>query len=145
MRVSSLVAAVTVAAVAVAGCETTESSGPTVEQEIAARRGAEVGEVCFMRGIQGWSPLGDHALLLRRGVNDWYMVELTGVCRPDEAFAGASLAVGRTVGGSSCLRPGDNVATREPGVGSMVCAITSIYEWDEDAPVPETPEDASDG
>lgn len=124
------------AAAAVAACGTTQSyqeREAALAAEAAARQGEEVNQICFSQSINGWREFGDDAILLRKGVNDWYKLDLSGTCEPDWAMNAIAL---HGFGASSCLSRGDRVTTPDaPGSFSGSCFITRIYEWDEDAPL----------
>lgn len=110
-----------------------KADGTSIEAEIAARQGKEVDRICFARQINGWRAIGEHAVLLEKGVNDWYKLDLVGTCRPEWAFN--AIAVRTRPAGSLCLSKGDRIETfTTPMVES--CAIVAIYEWDEKAEVP---------
>ena len=103
------------------------------QAEIAARQGASVSQVCFTRNIDSWRALGRNAVLIRKGLRDWYKLDLVGTCEPEWAI----LAIGiRSPAGSSCISRGDRVDTfsREPV--STTCMITDIHIWNDKAPVP---------
>ena len=120
-----------------AACSTTEErqeAAAAVEREIAARQGEEVNRICFARQIDSWRALDRRSILLRNGVRDWYKLDLIGSCEPDWAFN--AIAVRSRPAASSCLSPGDQIITDDAAV-SGTCSISRIYEWDEDAPIPE--------
>jgi Family of unknown function (DUF6491) len=104
-----------------------------IDAQIAARQGKEVDNICFTRDIHGWRELGDHAVLVEKGVNDWYKLDLTGTCRPDWAFN--TIALRTRPSGSLCLTRGDTVATYTLP-GGETCFINAIHQWDEKAPIP---------
>lgn len=123
-----------------AGCQTSEEYAEAesrLEAEIAAKQGERVDRICFTRSVRGWRELGDDAVLLRRGVNDWYQVNLSGTCQPEWAFN--AIAVRTRPAGSSCISRGDRIDTPDAPISGS-CLITEIYEWNEDAEVPETQE-----
>lgn len=123
-------------ATALAGCQTAEQYADRenrLQAEIAARQGAEVNQICFTRSIDGWRELGDDALLVREGIDDWYKLDLAGVCAPDWAFNAIAI---ETRTGSSCLTRGDHVTIPNSPLDGR-CTIMSIHEWDEEAEVPE--------
>jgi hypothetical protein len=115
-----------------AGCQTSVESAARQDDEIArlvaARQGAEVDRICFTSNINGWSELGRDAILLERGVNDWFKVDLTGTCDPEWAFN--TIAISSRPAGSSCLTRGDRIHTDDRDIPG-VCYVQSIYEWDE--------------
>lgn len=139
MRSMFLTGAMMATALALGACQTAEdraASEARLQAEIDARRGEEVNRICFQRNINGWRELSDEAILLQRGVNDWYMVELRGVCDPTMAFN--SIALVSRPAGSSCLSRGDKVIIPDDVIGGQ-CFIDRIYKWDEDAEIPEPP------
>ncbi len=120
-------------AVALAGCQSAGNQTQTRQElaaEIAAKQGPEVSEICFIRNIDGWRELGRKSLLLGRGVNDWFQVELTGTCDPQFAFDAITL---ESRPATSCLGRGDKINTPDSAVSGS-CFISRIYEWNEDAP-----------
>jgi hypothetical protein len=125
------------AAAALAACATAEQRAEVdaaLEREIAARQGDEVDRICFTSNINGWRPLGRDAVLIRQSVRDWYKLDLVGPCEPEWAFN--TIAIRSRPTGSSCLTPGDTLATDDrtmPGT----CFIDAIHVWNEDAPVPQ--------
>lgn len=98
-----------------------------IDAEITARQGAAVTRVC-PRGSNSWKALGDDIILIEAG-GEWYMVELSGTCNPDSAFAAIAT---RSASGSSCLSRGDDIFTGRPRSGER-CMITALYEWDDEA------------
>jgi hypothetical protein len=137
----------TVAAVALlaSACQSSAESVAQREDEIArlvaARQGAEVDRICFTSSINGWSPLGRNALLLERGVNDWFKVDLTGTCDPEWAFN--AIAISTRPAGSSCLTRGDRIHTDDRTIPGT-CYVDKIYEWDETKePAPAAPTSAT--
>lgn len=128
----SLILPFAAVALLAAGCQSSSESAARQDDEIArltaARQGAEVDRICFASNINGWSPLGRDAVLLERGVNDWFKVELTGTCDPEWAFN--TIALRSRPAGSSCLTRGDRITTDDQTVPG-VCYVDRIYEWDE--------------
>ncbi|MGD2132716.1 MAG: DUF6491 family protein [Maricaulaceae bacterium] len=118
---------------ALAGCQSTTTAAEREaqrEMEIAARQGEQVDRICFTRNIRGWREFGDDAVLLEAGLNDWYKVDLSGFCQPDQAFD--TIAIESR--GGVCLNRGDNISTPDAPLGGR-CFIDHIYEWDEEAEV----------
>jgi hypothetical protein len=108
------------------------------------RRGEEVGQICFARSIDGFRTLKgvDDAVLLERGVNDWYFVELIGMCSESQLrFAQSVAIVSRPSGG--CLTTGDTLIFSDSAffndrpIERNRCTVRRIYKWDEKAPVPD--------
>ena len=114
-------------AMVVSGCVAVEESE---QAEIDPRQGEAVDRVCFIRNIDNWRSLDRRSVLVERGINDWYKLDLIGVCDPDAAFNSIAL---RSRGGSSCLRRGDTVFTDEFGGDVRRCSVRAIYRWDMDA------------
>ena len=139
MRLLALLT-VSAAALAAAACQSPEAAERAAQNQaeldrlIAVRQGPEVDRICFSGQINSWSELSRDSILLRRGVNDWYKVDLNGTCNPQWAFN--SIALASRPSGTSCITPGDRITTDEPEIGG-VCLIDAIYEWDEDAEVAE--------
>lgn len=126
MKTSVPVLAAAVIATACATSPTTD-----VDAEVAARQRDAVDRVCFTSQINNWRSLDDHAILIEKGVNEWYKLDLTGPCEPDLAFQ--RIAV-HTKPPGGCLSKGDAVATfTTPTYG--VCRITAMHRWDAAAPV----------
>ncbi len=127
----------TVAALWLAGCAATDdqetkqgSRAEALEAEIKAKQGEPVRRVCFTRSINGWRALGRKSLLLSKGVNDWYKLDLVGTCDPKWAFD--TIAIQTRPAGASCLTRGDRIATPDRAVSGN-CVITDIYRWDDKA------------
>jgi hypothetical protein len=128
-------------AVALAGCQTAADRAgrqDRLEAEIAARQGAEVDRICFARSVNGWRPLGRDALLLRHSGDRWYKVDLAGTCDPEWAFN--AIGIETRPAGSSCLSRGDHISTPDTPTDGR-CVIIAIHEWDEDAEIPDAPEE----
>jgi hypothetical protein len=132
----------TVAALILAGCATArDQTNTTRDAEIAAKQGKEVRQICFAQNINGWRAFGRDSVLLQKGVNDWYRVELTGSCEPERAFN--VIALRSRPAGSPCLSRGDNIDTPDIAGGQSYgsCFISKIYEWDEKAKIPTGTDD----
>ena len=81
----SLVAAVTLGACATGGSSLRDSERLAMYRESA---GAPVDSFHYFGSIDGWTPLGDSALVLRTRPRQAYLLELMGTC-PDLDFAHA--------------------------------------------------------
>ena len=133
------VAAALFAAFAANAGEPADAEGPD------PRIGEEVRSICFGRNINGWKSLKgvDGVVLLEKGVNDWYYVEVSGGCRARTFnFATAIGIESRPAGG--CVTQGDVIIVRDTANFNRRCFIKKIYEWDGDAQAPADDEDASD-
>ncbi len=107
-----------------------------------SRLGPEVTRICFGRSINGWKTVDGHgdAVLLSKGVNDWFLVEVSGNCRAsDFKFAQMIGIESHPAGG--CIRRGDYILVEGGGGFTNRCFIQGLYEWNDDAPE----EDAGDG
>lgn len=132
---------------AAAGLGAAVMATPSFAEEAAdgpdPRLGKETNRICFQRSISGWKSVKgeDDVVLLERGLNHWYWVELAGGCR--ESMLRSALSIGidsRPAGG--CVSRGDVIIVRDTPSFTRRCVITRIYEWDEDAVAEEA--DAED-
>jgi len=129
-------------AIAKEGAEETDGEG------VDKRLGPEVSSICFGRSINGWKTVDkeDDVVLLEKGVNRWYRVELRGAC--DYRTLRFALTIGiesRPAGG--CVREGDIILVEDSSGFARRCFISRINEWDDDAPAPgeEEREDTDGG
>jgi hypothetical protein len=102
-----------------------------------ARVGEEVGRICFGRDINNFKAIKgeDDAVLLEKGVNDWYKATLIGPCSYRQLRWAQSVAIAsRPAGG--CVTPGDVLVFSRSAFGDFSfenttrCAIADIYRWD---------------
>lgn len=130
------------AALIAALAATTADAGEPAKPD--PRLGEEVNQICFARSIDGWRTLKgvDDVVLLERGVNDWYYVELIGMCSESQLrFAQSVAIVSRPAGG--CVTTGDTLVfsdsafSNDRPIERNRCTIRRIYKWDEKAPAPE--------
>lgn len=120
---------------ALAACQTAEEFAAEEERlqaEIAAKQGERVDRICFTQSINGWRELGDDAVLLRKNVNDWYKLDISGTCDPEWAFN--AIAIETRPAGAHCVSRGDQIRTFDTAIDGR-CFITAIHEWDDDAEV----------
>ena len=106
------------------------------------RIGKEVNRICFSRTIDSWKAVKgeDNVVLLRKGVRDWYRVELIGLCRANDFRSALTIGIeSRPAGG--CVTRGDVILVRGPGDFVNRCHISKIYEWDPKATAPEETEE----
>ena len=106
------------------------------EKTVDPRQGEKVNQVCFAGSISGWRENGRRSILINRGVNDWYKLDLAGACDPDWAFGSIGL---ETWAGSGCISRGDKIHTNDSNIPGT-CVITGIYKWNEDAVAEESDE-----
>ena len=114
---------------------------PRIEDD--PRLGNSVDTVCFTGGLSGFFEVGNRAVVLRRSVDEAYLVR-TGYCRNLRQIEGLELP-----GGSNgCLKRGDTLAIydqplpREGVDRPERCRVTAIHRWqdvDIDAPFYEEP------
>ena len=121
------------AAIAVAAAFITSPS----QAEEDKRIGEEVDRICFGRSINGWKTVDkeDDVILLEKGVNNWFYVELLGAC--DYRVLRSALHIGidsRPAGG--CITRGDIIIVEDSPGFDRRCSIRRMYRWDPDAPAP---------
>lgn len=110
------------------------------EKEVDPRLGEEVDRICFSRDIDGFRTIDDEddAVLLERGVNDWYRAALSGPCNYNALRFAQSVAIDdRPRGG--CVTRGDALVFSDSAFGDFRfpnatrCIIVEIHRWDEKA------------
>lgn len=101
----------------------------TAEAKPDPRQGKEIRQICFNSQIRNWRENDRKSIIVEKGVNDEYKLELIGTCEPEDAFLNIGLV--SRVGGGSCLSSGDQLVTDTRYDGS--CSIRRIYEWHKDA------------
>lgn len=104
------------------------AAAPASAQPAQGVRGPEVSNVCFNRNINNWREMGRGQLLIERGVDDWFLVEMSGGC--DAGLSRLTIAI-EDRGGGGCLDAGDRI-TFSDGAITRQCTVRRIYEWDED-------------
>ena len=107
--------------------------------------GAEVDRICFGNSINGWSTVDqeDNVVLLKRSANHWYWVELSGAC--DHRVLRRALTIGIDSGiAGGCVRRGDFIIVEDSPGFTRRCAVTHIYEWNDDAGGEEDPADSDE-
>ena len=129
-----------VAIMALGACATDGgmSRADAVAETLAdARVGEKVDRICFTRGIDSFSEEKRNSVVLRRGVNDEYLV-VTRSC-PNLDMA-QSLRLESDLG---CLRRQDHIRVYQSAFGPSdadrfafnSCQIDEIYKWNDDAVV----------
>lgn len=101
------------------------------------RLGEEVDQICFARNISGFRTIDgeDDAVLLERGVNDWYRASLAGACNWNQLRFAQSVAIDGRPGGG-CVRRGDALVFSDSAFGDFSfpsatrCIIVEIRRWD---------------
>lgn len=109
------------------------------------RLGPEVDRICFARSIRNWRELRgeDRVVLLERGVNDWYRVELMGACDASTfRFAHTIGLETRPAGG--CVGRGDVIIVGDAGSFTRRCMISRMYKWNIKAPPPAAESDEAE-
>lgn len=122
------------------------------EEEKASdpRQGAEVDRICFGRNINNFKTIDgvDDAILLERGVNDWYRAKLLGACSYSQLRWAQAVAIEQHPAGG-CVTDGDYLIFSRSAFGDFSfpnttrCAITDIHEWNEDAAAEDAEKDPS--
>jgi Family of unknown function (DUF6491) len=111
----------------IAACSTAPVE--TAEKKPDLRQGEEVNNICFQTQIRNWRELDNRSIIVEKGLNDEYKLDLIGSCQPDDAFT--SIGLVSRIGGGSCLERGDKLLTDSRYDGS--CSIQRIYKWNKDA------------
>lgn len=104
------------------------------------RLGKQVDRICFGRNINNFKAIEgeDDAILLEKGVNDWYKAKLIGACNYRDLKWAQSVAIDQRPAGG-CVTPGDYLIFSRSAFGDFSfpnttrCAISEIHEWNEDA------------
>jgi hypothetical protein len=104
------------------------------------RQGEETNQICFARSISNFKTIDDvdDAVLLERGVNDWYKVDLIGACNYNRLRWAQSVAIDQRPAGG-CVSRGDQLIFSDSAFGEFTfqnstrCIIGKIYKWDEKA------------
>lgn len=86
--------------------------------------GEQVDRICFTRQIDSWQRLDERSIVVRRGMNDYYRLELMGACDPRDAF----VAIQLESRSGMCLSQGDRVRFDRDRSG-LSCSIRRIHEW----------------
>ncbi len=116
----------------------TDTPEEAEDAALLSRLGPEVDRICFGRSINSWKAVDGHgdAVLLRKSVNDWFLVEVSGNCRAsDFKFAQTIGIESRPAGG--CIRRSDYILVHSPGGFTNRCFIQGLYQWNDDAPEEE--------
>lgn len=111
--------------------------------EAASGAGDEVKRICFGGNISNFKTIKgeDDAVLLERGVNDWYKATLLGACNYSRIRSAQSVAIQQLPPGG-CVTPGDYLIFSESAFGdfsfhnSTRCVISRIYKWNPKAGEP---------
>jgi hypothetical protein len=108
------------------------------------RIGAEVNSICFARTINGWKALKgvDNVVLLAKGANDWFYVEVQGYC-PSRIFRAAETIGIESRPSGGCVTRGDVIIVRDAGHFTSRCYITRMSVWDDKAQPDESDEKSS--
>ncbi len=115
------------------------------EERGDSRLGEQVDRICFGRNINNFKAIEgeDDAILLEKGVNDWYKATLIGACSYRELKWAQAVAIDQRPAGG-CVTPGDYLIFSRSITGDFSfpnatrCAISEIYEWDPKAEVRES-------
>lgn len=133
-------AAAFIAAIGAVGAARAERAGKTAEDP---RLGEEVRQICFSRNISSFRTIDDEddAVLLERGVNDWYKATLAGACNYNRLRFAQSVAIDdRPRGG--CITRGDALVFSDSAFGDFSfpnatrCIIVEIHRWNPKAKAP---------
>lgn len=116
------------------------ADSPDEDKAADARLGARVDRICFGRNINNFKAIEgeDDAVLLEKGVNDWYKATLVGACNYRELRWAEAVVIDQRPSGG-CVTPGDYLVFSRSAFGDFSfpnttrCAISEIYEWNPDA------------
>ncbi len=99
------------------------------------RPGPEIDRICFGRSINGWKNVNGYgdAVLLQKGVNDWYLVEVSSHCRARDFKFAQTIGLESRPGGG-CLTDNDYILVEGTNRFKNRCYIKSIREWNDDLP-----------
>ena len=102
------------------------------------RLGEDVNRICFPRNIRDWRTVKeeDNVVLLERGLNDWYRVQVIGPCNYRALRLTQTIALESRPSGA-CVSAGDTITLLDNTGFERRCAITQINKWDEDAEAPD--------
>ena len=125
------------AAILLAACASTaDPDAPTeIEARLAdIRTGERVERICFSRGIDGFRDNGDRTVIVRRRLDEDYLLVMRSCPQLDRA---QSLVIAE----GGCLRRNDRIIVSESAFGSRgpaqigpaTCFVDAIYRWDEAA------------
>ncbi len=105
-----------------AACASSESSRETAIMN--GMLGEEVNSLCFTRDIRSWHEFDRQSIILEARRDDYYKVDLAGVCDARNAFMQVEV-VSRT---GVCLGPGDQIRF-DHDIGGASCTIRDIHRW----------------
>lgn len=127
----------TVSAALLAACSTSPDTEESADWLNDARLGEKVDRICFTGSIDNFRAATRETVIVEKGVNDEYLLEMMGKCSDLDRAQSLSLD---TFGGSSCLTKGDSIFAYDSVFGpdrtdmpAMRCPIRGIYKWNEDA------------
>lgn len=126
------------------------AAGATAEETPDPRLGQQVDSICFGRNINNFRAIDgvDDAILLEKGVNNWYKASLIGACNYSQLKWAQSVAIEQRPAGG-CVTRGDYLIFSNSAFGdfsfpnSTRCAISEIHEWNPDAAAAEAEDDAA--
>ena len=116
------------------------AGGASAGEKADPRQGDQVDRICFGRDIRNFKTIDgeDDAVLLERGINDWYKATLIGACNYRELKWAQAVAIEQRPAGG-CVTPGDylvfnrSISRDFSFPNSTRCAISEIYKWDDKA------------
>ncbi|NNE57711.1 MAG: hypothetical protein HKN36_06345 [Hellea sp.] len=129
----------TLLAIGITGCATS-ADDKDQPRGIAAyaddvRLGEQTDKICFTRNIDGFRSAMRNTVILDRGVNDEYIVEVMGGCQNLKWAQAIELD-----SNMSCLSKFDNLVVYDSAFGTNNtpgsverCPIKSIHKWNRDA------------
>ena len=138
MRALSIMTAAALAAAATAGPGFAKDK-KAAEAGPDPRIGKEVNSICFQSTINGWRAVKgeDDVVLLERGVNNWYRVELLGACDYRLFRSAISIGIDSRPGGG-CVTRGDRIIVEDgpprtmtsPALSRTTCLCPRLWRQD---------------
>ncbi len=126
MTFRNVLAAMLVATLGLSACASGGLRDTEKLELYRANAGEEVGSFNFFGRINGWTPLGDSALVVWTRPNEAWLLELFGPCQELEY----TQAIGLTSSANRVYSRFDKVLVRSPHSTSMPCNIQTIRPLD---------------
>ena len=120
-KVCTTIAVIVASVLVLSACRSTE---PGRQQAVLdGVQGERVSSVCFLRDIRNWYALDERSVIIQRGRDDYYKLDLIGACDTRQAF----LTLRTQSRSGICLSPGDEISfPRDQGFS---CSISNIHAW----------------
>ncbi len=125
---------------ALSACSTSSTEEAAADPKEDPRRGEKVNKICFARSIDSFSMASKNSVVLRKGVNQEFLVITSGCYQLRNA---QRISVDSTTG---CVTRGDYLIVSEDLFANSTtlrperCVIREVYEWNKKAPDEPTDE-----